>query len=454
MANPSSSAVPGDRADRPAKAHSALRKVATASVIGSTLEWYDFFLYATASALVLGPVFFPNEDPAIGTLLSFATFGVGFAARPIGSIIFGTIGDRLGRKPALVATLILMGISTALIGLVPGYDTIGVAAPILLVVLRLLQGLGAGAELAGATIFASEYAPRNRRGLFGSIATIGTYSGTVLSSVVFALFSLMPSDAFLAWGWRIPFLLSLVVVGVGMYIRLRLDETPEFKKVERSAQIAKVPLVDVFRYEWRSVLLVIGIVAGAFTATYAYQTYSLSYMKTVLGITSSIGTLAVACAAFLAMFMVPLMGALSDRVGRRPVLITGCLISAAFAFPFFMLLNTGDDVLIILAMIGGIGIGVPVILGVQGVLLSELFSTKNRFTGFSVSREIGSIAFAGATPFVAASLVTAADGQSWPVSLYVIGACLITLVTALVMREPAPLAEADGTKASTSAAIA
>ncbi|MEU8404099.1 MFS transporter [Nonomuraea sp. NPDC048892] len=425
----------------PAGTRATLRRVAGASVIGSTLEWYDFFLYATASALVLGQVFFPTADPVVSTLLSFATFGVGFAARPIGSIIFGAIGDRAGRKPALVATLLLMGVSTTLIGLVPGYDTIGVVAPLLLVLLRLAQGLGAGAELAGATIFAAEFSPPHRRGLFGSIATIGTYSGTVLSSVIFALFALMPADAFLAWGWRVPFLVSIIVVGVGIYIRLQLEETPEFKQVERRDDVARVPLVSVFRHEWRSFLLVIGIVAGAFTATYAYQTYSLSYMKNNLGITSSIGTLAIAIAAFVAMLMVPLMGALSDRIGRRPVLIAGSAISALFAFPFFMLLNTGESTLIILAMIGGIGIGVPTILGVQGVLLTELFSTRNRFTGFSVSREIGAIVFAGATPFVAASLVSAAGGESWPVSLYVIGACLITLITGLVMREPAPVRE-------------
>jgi metabolite-proton symporter len=429
-------------ADTPAaplfSTRTALRRVALASVVGSTLEWYDFFLYATASALVLAPVFFPSSDPAVGILLSFATFGVGFAARPIGSIVFGGIGDRLGRKPALVATLIVMGVSTALIGLIPGYDTIGVFAPILLVVLRLAQGLGAGAELAGATILATEYAPPARRGLFGSIATIGTYSGTVLSSVIFALFALLPHDAFLAWGWRVPFVLSLVIVGVGIYVRYRIDETPEFKRAERQDEIVRVPLASTFRYEWRSMLLVIGVVAGAFTATYAYQTYSLSYMTTVLKLPSTTRTWAVAIAAFIAMFMVPLMGALSDRIGRRPVLIVGCLISAGFAFPFFWLLNTGDPGLIIVAMIGGIGIGVPVILDVQGVLLSEFFSTRNRFTGFSLSRELGSIVFAGATPFVAASLVSAAGGQSWPVSLYVIGACLITLFTGIFMKEPAP----------------
>lgn len=440
MANPGNPSVPSTT-------RGALRRVIGASIVGSTLEWYDFFLYATASAIVLGPVFFPGSDPALATLLAFGTFGVGFAARPIGSVIFGAVGDRVGRKPALIATLVLMGVSSTLIGLIPGYAQIGVLAPILLVVLRLAQGLGAGAELAGATIFAAEYAPPGRRGLFGSLATIGTYSGTVLSSVIFALFSLLPSDQFLAWGWRVPFLLSIVVVAVGIYIRLNLDETPEFTAADRDRETVKVPLFHVFRHEWRSVLLVIGIVAGAFTATYSYQTYALSYLRTGVGVATAIGPIAVAIAAAIAMFVVPLMGALSDRVGRRPVLIAGAAISALFAFPFFALLNTGNDGLIILAMIGGIGIGVPTILGVQGVLLSSLFATGHRFTGFSVSREIGSLLFAGATPFVAASLVGAAGGASWPVSLYVIGACLITLVTGLVMKEPhdepAPASVAD-----------
>jgi MHS family shikimate/dehydroshikimate transporter-like MFS transporter len=412
-----------------------LRKVAGAALIGSSLEWYDFFLYATASALVFGQVFFPNRDPALGTLLALGTFGVGFFARPIGAIIFGSIGDRIGRKPALVATLILMGITTMLIGLVPGYDTIGIVAPIVLVLLRLLQGLGAGAEHAGATIFATEYAKPASRGIFGSIPSSGLYVGVLLSSSIYGLFATMPEDMFLAWGWRIPFLLSAVLVGVGLYIRLRIEETPEFQDVEKNDEVQSSPLVATFRDQWRSVLIVLGVVAGPFTATYAYQTYSLSYMKTYLGVTGGIGTLSLTVASAVAILVVPLAGALSDRIGRRPVVIVGALFSGAFAFPFFGLLGTLSPTGVILAMVGGVGIGVPLMLGAQGALLSELFSAGNRFTGFSVSRELGSILFAGMTPFIAAILVAAASGSSWPVSLYVIGACSLTLVTALVIGE-------------------
>lgn len=421
---------------------SPLNKVVGASLVGSSLEWYDFFLYSTASALVFSHVFFPASDPAVGTLLSLGTFGVGFFARPVGSIIFGTLGDRIGRKPALVATLVLMGITTMAIGLVPGYDTIGVWAPILLVILRLLQGLGAGAEHAGATIFAVEYAQPKVRGFFGSIPSSGLYVGVLLSSSIFALFSAMPQAEFFAWGWRIPFLLSAALVGVGLFIRLRIDETPEFQKVEEHHQVAHSPLRSTFRNEWRSVLIVLGIVAGPFVATYTYQTYALSYMKNYLGVTGSIGSIALTIAAAVAIIVVPITGALSDRWGRKTMIIIGSLFSALFSFPFFWLMEVGSDFTIILAMVGGIGLGVPLMLGAQGALFSELFSAKIRFTGFSVSREIGSIVFAGLTPIVAAVLVTAAGGSSRPVSAYVLAACVLTLVTGLVIKETRPHPEA------------
>jgi MFS family permease len=328
-----------------------------------------------------------------------------------------------------------MGVASTLIGLLPGYDMIGIWAPLLLVVLRLVQGFAAGGELAGATILSAEYAPSNRRGLFGSYAAIGTYSGTVLSSGIFALFSLMPANIFLSWGWRIPFLLSALVVVIGVYIRLQVGETPVFKEAVAQKKTAKIPLLDMLRFEWPRMFLLIGLVAGAFTATYAYQVYSLSYISGVLELPGTVGTFSVMIAAFLAMFIVPLAGYVSDRIGRKPVLVAGALISAAWAFPFFALVNTGNTGLIVVALLGGVGIGVPVILGVQGVVFSELFSTGTRFTGYALSRELGSIAFAGATPFVAASLVGASGGQSWPVSLYVISACVITFVAALFVRE-------------------
>jgi MHS family shikimate/dehydroshikimate transporter-like MFS transporter len=436
-------AVPGDRPP--------LTRVIGASLVGSSMEWYDFFLYATASALVFNKVFFTATEPVVGTLLSLGTFGVGFLARPVGAVIFGGIGDRFGRKPALVATLVLMGIATTAIGLIPGYGSIGVWAPILLVVLRLAQGLGAGAEHAGATVFAAEYAPESKRGLFGSIPASGLYIGVLLSSAVFGLFATMPESVFLSWGWRIPFLLSVLLVAVGMFIRLRLDETPEFKEVEEHQEITGSPLLVTVRDQWRSVLIVIGIVAGPFTATYAYQTYSLSYMKQYLGVSGSIGTLSLTVASIVAILAVPVAGAVSDRVGRRPVIIVGTVFSALFAFPFFWLLGSGSGVAVAVAMVGGVGIGVPLMLGAQGALLSELFSARNRFTGFSLSRELGSVLFAGLTPLVAAVLVDAAGGGSWPVSVYVIGACLLTLVVALAIRETRPTGDAARRTASLTA---
>jgi metabolite-proton symporter len=413
------------------------------------MEWYDFFLYATASALVFNKIFFAADDPAVGTLLSLGTFGVGFLARPIGAVLFGSLGDRLGRKPSLVATLILMGVATTGIGLVPDYHTIGVWAPVLLVILRLLQGLGAGAEHAGATVFAAEYASPRRRGLFGAIPGSGLYVGVLLSSGIFGLFASMPDEAFLAWGWRIPFLISVALVAVGLFIRLRLDETPEFKEAEEHHEIVGSPLLTTFRSQWRSVLIVIGVVAGPFTATYAYQTYSLSYLTQQLGGSGSTGTLALTIASVVAIVAVPLAGGLSDRIGRRPVIIGGSVFSAAFAFPFFWLLHSGP-VGVILAMVGGVGIGVPLMLGAQGALLAELFNARNRFTGFSVSRELGSVLFAGMTPLVAAALVVAAGGASWPVSSYVVGACLLTLVVGIAIRETRPTETAPTPPRSTS----
>ncbi|HWD03558.1 MAG TPA: MFS transporter [Amycolatopsis sp.] len=416
-----------------------LRKVMVASLVGSSLEWYDFFLYATASALVLNKVFFPGSDPTAGTLLSLATFGVGFVVRPVGAALFGVIGDRFGRKPSLVITLILMGLATALIGLLPGYASIGLWAPVSLVVLRLLQGLGAGAEHGGATIFAAEHSPPSKRGFFGSIAASGMYVGVLLSSGIFALFALLPHDAFLSWGWRAPFLISVGLVAVGLYIRLGIDETPQFRE-SNETEAAGSPLIVVFRDQWRSVLTVIGIVAAPFTATYVYQTYSLTYLQRYHEPAGSIGTVSLTAASVVAIVMVPVAGRLSDRVGRRPVIVVGAVFSALFAFPFFWLLDAGSPAAVPVAMVGGVGIGVPLMLGPQGALLAELFGARSRFTGFALSRELGSLLFAGMTPLIAAVLVTEAGGHSWPVSCYVVGACLITLATGLLVSDIKPVA--------------
>lgn len=429
-----------------------MRRVLSAALIGSSLEWYDFFLYSTASALVFAHLFFPTSDPAIGTLLSLATFGVGFFARPIGSVVFGRLGDRLGRRPTLVITLLLMGLATTAIGLLPTYGTIGIWAPMVLVVLRLLQGLGAGAEHAGATVFATEYAPPPRRGFFGSVPASGMYVGVLLSSSTYALFAAMPREQFHQWGWRIPFLVSVVLVAVGLFIRLRTDETPEFRALERQHDIAKAPLLNMFRDQWRSVLAVLGLVAAPFTATYAYQTYALAYLSARLDITGLIGTYALIVASVVAIAITLTSGKLSDVLGRRRVIIGGSIFSGLFAFPFFWLMDTKEPLGIIVAMVGGVGVGVPFMLGCQGALFSELFKTSSRFTGFSVSRELGSVLFAGLTPFVAALLVETAGGRPWPVSLYVLGASVLTLITALKIGETAATRQKENKVPQTQAA--
>jgi MFS family permease len=422
--------------------------VLVASLTGTSLEWYDFFLYSTAAALILGTVFFPSSDPAIGTLLSLATFGVGFIARPVGAAFFGVFGDRFGRKPTVMATLALMGLATAAIGVLPGYATLGLWAPVLLVVLRLLQGFAAGAQFAGSTVYAVEYAPSGRRGLFGGMSSSGLYVGVLLSSGIFALFQMLPAAQFQSWGWRVPFLLSLVLVAVTLVIRSHLDETPEFTQEVRGAGDAAAatgggfrvvaPLLSTFRYQWRSVLIIICVVAAPFTATYAYQTYALSYLTDNLHVGGSIGSVSLTIASAVAIVVVPLAAALSDKIGRRPVLIIGSVFSALFAFPFFWLLATKTGVGITFAMIGGTGIGVPFILGAQGAMLSERFSAHNRFTGFGMGRELGSVLFAGLTPVISDVLVSAANGRSWPVSVYVILACVITIIVGFVIKETNP----------------
>ncbi|MBA7470109.1 Fosfomycin resistance protein AbaF [subsurface metagenome] len=412
----------------------ARTKVILAAILGSSLEWYDFYLYATASALVFGKMFFPGHDPKTGVLLSFATFAVGFFVRPLGSIILANIGDRIGRKPVLALTLIMMGVASTGIGLIPSYESIGILAPILLILMRVVQGLGAGAELAGVCVYCTETAPKGKRGLYGSFGFIGAYAGILLSSLAFSISSSLPEADFLSWGWRIPFLLSSVLVLIGWYVRVRLDETPVFTKAEKAAAASdseRVPLMTLLRTQWPSLLTVVGITAGPFVGIYTYSTYAQTYLAS-LGVPKSFGSLALIVASGVAMVATPLFGAISDRVGRRPVVIAGSLITALFAFPFFWLLEGGTQLTILIAMIVGQGIALSLVFGPQGALLSELFGTRMRLTGFSVGRELSSILFAGLSPLVAATLVSSAGGAIWPVSAYVAGASVVSLIVAVL----------------------
>ncbi|MBA2513329.1 MAG: MHS family MFS transporter, partial [Solirubrobacterales bacterium] len=318
----------------------SIRKVALASFIGTTIEWYDYFIFGTAAALVFNQLFFPNVDPIIGTLAAFATFGVGFVARPLGGAIFGHYGDRIGRKAMLVLTLLTMGIATFLIGLLPTHETIGIWAPVLLVVLRLIQGFGVGGEWGGAVLMAVEHSPRNRRGFYGSWPQMGVPAGLLLSTAIFSIFSRFTTDAqFLAWGWRVPFLLSIILIGVGLFIRLALLETPAFRQVQETGTQARMPIVDVLRTYPKGVLLVIGMRIAENGSFFVFSVFVLAYGTEQLGLANSTLLAGVLIAAAVQLFAVPVWGALSDKIGRRPVYMGGAVFSLLFAFPFFWLIN-------------------------------------------------------------------------------------------------------------------
>jgi MFS transporter, MHS family, shikimate and dehydroshikimate transport protein len=414
---------------------SSRSRVVLASAVGSALEWYDFFIYGTAAALVFNELFFPKLDPRIGTLAAFATFGVGFFARPFGGIVFGHFGDRMGRKPMLVMTLLLVGVATFLIGLIPSYEQIGVWAPVLLVSLRLLQGFGAGAEYGGAVIFAVEYAPEGKRGLFGSWAPIGVTMGNLMAAGVFALVTMLPKEDFLTWGWRIPFLLSALLVAFGLYIRLSVAETPVFSQVAETRKPLKAPVLDAIRRHPRSFMVVIGARLAENGLGYLFPVFGLNYVVQQLGMPKSTALFGVIVSQFLSLLTIPLFSALSDRIGRRPVYLGAALFSAAWAFPFFMLCETKEPMLIWVAFIGATTIGVSGMFGPQAAYFSELFGPRVRFGGFAFARELGSILAGGPAPFLAAYLMAQSGGQPWSVALYIIALSLLTALAVFLGPE-------------------
>ena len=369
----------------------SIRKVVVASFIGTTIEWYDFFIYTTAAALVFPELFFPSFEPLAGTLASFATYAVGFLARPLGGVIFGHYGDKIGRKAMLVTTLLIMGIATFLVGLLPTYETIGIWAPILLVLLRLLQGLGLGGEWGGAVLMAVEHSPDDKRGLNGSWPQMGVPAGLVLGTGAFAVVSAISGDAFVTWGWRVPFLLSILLIAVGLYIRLAIFESPAFSRVRESGTEARMPIVDVFRTYPKNVLLVVGSRIGIDVVFYIFAVYVLTYVSTNLGLPRNLGLIAISIAALIEIFTIPAFASLSDKVGRRPVLMAGAAFLGLWIFPFFWLLDTGSASLIILAVIVGLSIGHAMVYGTQASFYAELFGTRVRYSGASLGYQLAGI---------------------------------------------------------------
>lgn len=404
----------------------AIGPAARAALVGSTLEWYDFSLYATAAALVFNRVMFATTDPAVGTILAFGTFAVGFLARPVGGILFGHFGDRLGRKKILVLTLLIMGSATALIGVLPTYDRIGILAPILLVTLRIVQGLGAGAEFGGAAVLSVEHAAPESRGVQGSWTVVGVFAGLLLASVTFTALLQMPEDDFLTWGWRLPFLASILIVGVALVIRLRVAESPEFTTMKATDAVSAFPLGVLIRTQKRPLAVVMASQAGQSAVSYVYLTFIIAYATQQLDLSPSAATISVSCAAIAAMVTMPLFGALSDRIGRRTVILGGMVFSAAFAFPFFAIANIGTNASVIIAMVIGVGVGSAAMLGPSAAYFTELFPPQVRFSGLGLGRELAGALSGGFAPTVAAALVVQSGGASWPVAALLLVVAILT----------------------------
>ena len=408
-----------------------LKRATLAASVGSALEYYDFALYSLASALIFGKIFFPGLGDAAGTVASLGTLAIGFLARPIGGLFFGTLGDKLGRKWVLMITIALMGGSSFLIGVLPTADQIGVWAPLLLVFLRICQGFGAGAEQAGATVLMAEYSPTRRRGFFSALPFVGIMLGTLLASLVFVGLGQVPEEALLSWVWRIPFLASILLIGVAVLIRLRLQESPTFVKLEKQDQVAEHPLGDVFRSSAPSLLRGIGLRMAENGGSYIYQTLAITYVSK-LGVQTSIGPLAVAIGAVLGFFTIPLAGALSDKYGRMKVYRVGAIVQLLLALAAWPLLSLGNAFVTVVVIAISYGIGVNIMLGAQCAALPELFGSRHRYIGVAIAREFSAIVAGGIAPFVGALLLGWFSNSWIPLAIYVIFLTLITLYTTFV----------------------
>ncbi|MBR8241303.1 MFS transporter [Burkholderia multivorans] len=414
----------------------SLRRIVMASVAGNALEWYDFFLYSTAAALVFGELFFPKgTDPLIGTLGAFAGFAVGFAARPLGGVVFGHIGDRFGRKGALVWTLSIMGGATFLIGVLPTYAQVGIWAPALLLALRILQGIAAGGEWGGGVLMISESAPPEKRGFYASLSQIGVGGGFVLSAAIFFLVQMLPKVAFMSWGWRVPFLLSILIFGVGVYIRSKLPESAEFASTQAAGKKAHMPVLDVIRKHPREILLAMGLRVAENGGSYIMLAFALAYGK-FIGVSSQIMLAGVIVSMSIELFAMLLWGRLSDRIGRKPVYLIGALGLVVIAFPFFWLIDTKVPALIWLAFLLGNAICHGAMIGTQPSLMGELFSTEVRYSGMALGHEVASVFAGGLAPMLATALL-AHYHAAWPVALMMMGMGFITVIALAFTRETA-----------------
>jgi metabolite-proton symporter len=412
-----------------------LRRVIMASLIGTTIEWYDFFLYGSAAALVFGHVFFPQSDPLTGTLLAFGTYAVGFVARPIGGIVFGHYGDRIGRKRLLMFSLVLMGAATVLIGLLPGYAEIGIWAPVGLIVLRLVQGFAVGGEWGGAVLMAAEHGNAARRGFWASWPQAGVAAGNLLAAGVLAVMARLQSeDDFLSWGWRVPFLLSALLIVVGWYIRNKVTESSTFEEALAAAEAPPaMPALEVFRERPKAVLLGAGLRVGENISYYVLTAFSLTFLVDLGGESRSLALNALLIGAAVQFFAIPFFGHLSDRIGRRAVYAFGAFGLAGWSFAMFPLLQSGNSGAIIMALVVGLVLH-GAMYGPQAAMIAELFPTRIRYSGASIAYQLTSILAGSLAPIIAVTLYKA-WGSALPVAIYVAAACLISGVSAWLARE-------------------
>jgi MHS family metabolite:H+ symporter-like MFS transporter len=425
----------------------AIRKVVISALVGASLEWYDFFLYGVVAGIVFNQLYFPSDDITVSTMLAYGTFAVGFITRPLGGVIFGHFGDKLGRKSMLVITLMIMGIATFLIGLIPTYDQIGIAAPLLLLLMRVMQGIGLGGEWGGAVLMAYEYAPKEKRGFYASLPQIGLAIGLCMASGVVGLLSWALTDAqFMAWGWRIAFLLSGVMVAVGMYIRLSVQETPEFTAVKENNAEAAIPFFDMMRRYPANVLKGMGAryIDGVFFNIFGV--FSINYLTNTVKITRTDALLGVMISALVMIVSIPFFGRMSDRLGRTKVFMWGSIITALSAFPaFWLMTNSGGNVTLIwISIVIPLGILYAAIYGPEAALFCDLFDAKVRYTGISFVYQFSGIFASGITPIIATALLKTGGGQPWHIALYVLFAGAVSAACAWsIGRDKLKLAALD-----------
>jgi MFS transporter, MHS family, shikimate and dehydroshikimate transport protein len=411
-------------------------KVVAASSIGTVIEWYDFFVNASAAALVFGPLFFPVSNPAVSTLAALSVYALGYVARPLGGMIFGHFGDRVGRKSMLVLSMLLMGFGTFLVGLLPTYQQIGILAPVLLISLRLVQAMGLGGEWGGAVLLVAESAPAERRGLFGSLVQVGNPIGRLTATGVFALATRLPESDFLSWGWRIPFLASALLIIVGLVIRFQIDETPEFQKLRQNKKTVKMPVVEALTRYRRETVIAVGLKITEVAWVGILTVFAVTYLTQQLSMQRSVVLAAITLAGLIEVLVMPLAGWLSDVIGRRAIYLAGTAFGILLAFPIFWLFETRDPTIVTGAIVVGICLCQGVIFALHASFMPELFGADARYSGVSLGFQLGAAIGGGLTPVIAAGIVLR-TGATWPVSLILVALGVVTVFAVLSTRETA-----------------